>query len=461
MREKILVRFLYGVGILFLILDFTPLFVADVRPMLGFRFYPEAGMVYPYFAIFVLICFVYGTFRLILSYRNSMGARRNQLLYVMIAVLIGFLGGITAFFPIWGVHFPVLSHFALPLYVMIVIYAIVKHKLLDISIILREGLIYSALTILFAGFYALAVLTTNYLFSNLNFAPLLTVVLVVFVSVLIFQPARDRIQRVVDRLFFRGEFSYQKTINDLSVENQKLFRSLLRADKLAALGTLSAGMAHEIKNPLASIKGMSQVLEENLPDPDFIKKYQGVVSRQIDRINDLVEKLLRFGQPKELCLSKFSLNQVMEEILSLLENQCRKRSIRVIKDLKGLPAIEGDAGQLSQVFMNLFLNAIQAMPQGGSLSISSDLRSPNYICIEVSDTGAGIPSGKIDNVFDPFFSTKEVGSGMGLAVAYRIVKEHGGEINVESEVASPRGSARGGRGTEFRVWLPIKPELSV
>lgn len=447
--EKRTIGLVYGLGVLFLGLDFTALFVADVEPALNFRYYPKPGMVYPFFALFIFGCFGYGLIRLFLAYRDAYGAKRNQLLYVLVAAIIGFSGGITTFFPIWGINFPILSHYSLPLYVLITVYAIVKHRLLDISVIIRESLIYSTLTLLFAGFYALAVLTANYLLLRfVHFPPALTVIVVVFASVLVFQPVRERVQRVVDRLFFKGEFSYQKTIDNLSAENKKLFHILLRADKLAALGTLSAGMAHEIKNPLASIKGMTQVLDENLNDPEFIKKYQELVSRQIDRINSLVEKLLKFGQPQTLALNEFDLYQVIEDVLSLLENQCRKKGVRVVKELKHRPKIEGDAEQLSQVFMNLFLNAIQA---GGELSVKSAPRGPNFICIEVRDTGAGIPADKIDNIFDPFFTTKDKGTGMGLAVAYRIVKEHGGEINVESEV---------GKGTEFRIWLPIKQKRS-
>ncbi len=452
-EKKRSIYLVYGIGILFFILDFTPLFIADVEPVFGFRYYPKAGIVYSLYAFFVFVCFVYGFYYLFSSYRNSIGARRNQLLYEILAVLIGFFGGITAFFPTWRINFPVLLHFSMPVYVAITVYAILKHKLLDISIIVREGLVYSTLTLLFAGFYALAAFAANYLFSNLiNFPPALAVGLVVFVSVLVFQPVRDKVQRGVDRLFFKGEFRFLKTIDDLSTENQNLFRSLLRADKLAALGTLSAGLAHEIKNPLASVKGLTQVLEENLDDPEFVKKYQEIVPRQIDRINSLVEKLLRFGRPRELSLREFNLNRIIEEALSLLENQSRKKGIVVEKALNNLPELKGDSERLSQVFMNLFLNAIQAMPQGGTLSIKSSIRSLTYVCVEVTDTGIGIPSDRLDKIFDPFFSSKEEGTGMGLAVAYRIVKEHGGEMNVESEV---------GKGTEFRIWLSIRPELSV
>ncbi|OGB87279.1 hypothetical protein A3H38_05530 [candidate division WOR-1 bacterium RIFCSPLOWO2_02_FULL_46_20] len=442
----------YLIGCVFLLADFTPLLVADVAPIVGIGYYPQPGLIYQYFTFYVFICFIYGFFLLFRAYRFAKGEQRNQLLYLILGALIGFSGGATTFFPVWGIDFPILSRYALPLYVLITIYAILKHKLLNISVIVREGLIYSVLTLFFTGFYVSAVLITNYFLSRfVSLNPALTIALVVFASVLIFQPLRDKVQRLIDQVFFRGEYQYKKTINDLSVENQNLFRSLLQADKLASLGTLSAGMAHEIKNPLASIKGLTQVLEENLNDPAFIKKYQEIVCRQIDRMNNLIEKLLHFGQPKGLSLSEFNINRVIEEVLNLIEDQCRKRAIVVEKRLAKDFIIKGDAEQLSQVFMNLLLNAVQAMPEGGGLVVESRVANHESIVIEVTDNGQGIAADKLDNIFDPFYSTKDEGVGMGLAVAYRIVKEHGGEVKVESQV---------GKGTTFKIWLPIKQKPS-
>ena len=433
--------------IIFFILDFTPLFVADVESVFGFHYYPKAGIVYSLYAFFVFVCFVYGFFYLFSSYRNSIGVRKNQLLYEILAVLIGFFGGITAFFPTWRINFPVLLQFTMPVYVAITVYAILKHKLLDISIIVRESLIYSTLTLLFAGFYALAILTANYLLSNLvRFPPLLAVFLVVFISVLVFLPVRDKVQKGVDRLFFRGEFQYQKTINDLSVENQRLFRRLLQTDKLAALGTISAGMAHEIKNPLAMISGLTQVLPENLSDSKFITKYTEIISRQLDRINLIVEDLLKFGRPSKLEVRQVDLNEVLSKVIELVEDQSQKKGIEISLELGDLPEIEADPEQLNQAFMNLVLNAVQAMPGGGRLSIKSFTTSPRKVQIVITDTGMGIPEDSIKNIFDPFFTTREGGTGMGLAITYRIIKEHKAEIEVES---------REGQGTTFRIYLDV------
>jgi signal transduction histidine kinase len=443
----------YGFGSILLLFDFTPLLVAGVAPVFGFRYYPAAGAAYPFFALFVLVCFGFAFYRLLEAYKHERGDRKNQLLYIIIGSFAGFLGGSTSFFPVWKINFPVLSDFAFPFFLLTTIYAIMKHRLLDISIIIREGLIYSSLTLLFAGFYALAVLFANYFFSHfVAVSPALTTLLVVFASVLIFQPLRDRIQRTVDRLFFRGEYRYQQTINDLSVENRRLFYELLRADKLAALGTLSAGMAHEIKNPLASIKGMTQVLEENMHDALFLKKYHGIVERQIEKINNIVDKLLKFGRPQQLLIKEVDLARVIEEVLSLLADQIKKKGIAIEKMIAPC-VMQGDGEQLSQVFMNLLLNAIQAE----TMEIKIKIQSARYdkvegVGIEIEDTGKGIAPDKLDKIFDPFYTTREEGTGMGLAVTYQIIKGHGGRI----EVISP--CAAHGKGTKFVLWLPERKE---
>jgi signal transduction histidine kinase len=451
-RQSKLLWATYAAASLLLLLLPTAWFIRDVAPVASHRYYPQAGIVYPFFAAYLGLTFLYAFWLLARQYRQSSGERRNQLLYVVLASLIGFSGGITAFLPVWGVDFPQLSNYALPIYVLIAVYAIIKHRLLDISVVLRAGLIYSVLTLIFAGFFALAILLTNYLFLSVgHFNPLWTTLLVVFVSVVVFQPLRNRVQAAVDRLFFRGEYRYRRALDQLSAENQRLFRTLLQADKLAALGTLAAGMAHEIKNPLASIKGMTQVLTENLHDGGFIHDYMELVPRQLERINRIVENLLQAGRARPAEKKEMDVNHLIGEIMDLNRPLCVRQEIEVDLNLPPLPLLWGDPEQLHQVLNNLILNAIQALPKGGRLSIQSQLTSQNQICVEIKDNGLGIPSDKIDYIFDPFFSLKEAGSGLGLFVAYRIIQEHGGSIEVES---APE------RGTKFKVCLPIRPKRS-
>ncbi|OGC10916.1 hypothetical protein A3K48_00005 [candidate division WOR-1 bacterium RIFOXYA12_FULL_52_29] len=436
-KEKSLIGAALLLAAAFLLFDLTRYFVADVAPIFGLRYYPVAGIVYPYFGIYVIVLFAIGFTKLVKQLQVTVGEARNQVKYVLLASLIGFLGGMTAFFPILGLDLPVISHYFMPLYLALILYAVVRHKLLDINIVLFEGLVYSFLTFLFTGFYLLALILLNRLFANvIHLNNWLALGGIVFASVIIFQPLRDLVQKFIDRLFFRGEYYYIKKINDLSAEN----------DKLAALGTMAAGMAHEIKNPLAAIKGLTQVLPENLSDRRFIADYSEIVPRQLDRINKIVDDLLAFGRPGKMVFRGTGLGRLINGTLKLLARECQNQRIKI--ELEPLPdlTVDLDAERFGQAFLNICLNAIQAMPDGGTLKINLMVAGEKAV-IEIADTGIGIPADKLALIFDPFFTTKGRGTGLGLAVTYRIVQEHGGEIGVTS---------RPGEGTTFKICLPIK-----
>jgi len=214
---------------------------------------------------------------------------------------------------------------------------------------------------------------------------------------------------------------------------------------MSSLGTLSAGMAHEIKNPLSSIKGMTQILKENINDSDFIDKYMAIVLRQIDRINSIVENLLKLGKPTKKTFENVNLKELFSSILALVENECRKKSIEIKKELKDVFA-QVHPESLNQAFLNVLLNAIDAMQNGGTLSLSLDEKD-GKIEIVIEDTGEGILKENLQKIFDPFFTTKEKGTGLGLSVFYKAIKENGGDVSVESGK---------GEGTRFNIWLYTK-----
>lgn len=447
-KAKIGILFAYVIGAIFTCLDFTPLFVKDVVPTAEYAFYPQAGIVYPYFTIFLLFCFAIGFLLLFLKLLKPEPGQFQKLLYIFIASIIGVAGGLTTYFPMYGINFPVISHFALPVYVAISAYAIIRHKLIDLSIVIREGLVYSFLMISFAAIYALMILLAEKSLKNIpGFSEYWAMVVVVGVSVAIFQPLRNWIQSVVDRIFYRGAYYYQKTIDDLSSDNVKLFNSLVRADKLAAMGTLAAGMAHEIKNPLAAIKGMTQILPENLNDQEFIKDYTEMVPRQLDRINKIVENLLKAGKSNKPEKKEANINEIMEEVLDFHAGICKKQNIDVVKKLNKPPKLFVDLEQIHQVFTNIILNAIQAMPKGGRLEVKT-LPIRGGAMVQISDNGIGISQDKINQIFDPFFSLKDTGTGLGLFTAYRIIQGHKGSIEVESAL---------GKGATFKICLYTNP----
>jgi len=242
------------------------------------------------------------------------------------------------------------------------------------------------------------------------------------------------------------EEKIQKTTADL----RKTEAQLIRSEKLAALGQLSAGIAHEIRNPLTSINILIHSLTENLPTEHSRWEDLKVIEEEILRINEIVDQFLRFAKPASPLLEKTNLIPIFEEILQLLRPQIEKCKIAVKKEFEPLPLITADKEQIKQVILNLLMNAIQAMTGGGKLGMSGRLSKDGYwVELAIQDSGVGIPPEDIDKLFDPFFSTKEGGIGLGLSIAHRIIDQHHGKIEVES---TP------GEGTLFTISLPVLTE---
>jgi signal transduction histidine kinase len=242
------------------------------------------------------------------------------------------------------------------------------------------------------------------------------------------------------------EEKIQKTTADLS----KTEAQLIRSEKLAALGQLAAGIAHEIRNPLTSINILIHSLSENVPSGIPHKEDLKVIEEEIHRINEIVDQFLRFAKPAPPLLKKADVISIFEETLQLLRPQIEKQGIVIQKEFQPLPPILMDREQMKQVALNLLLNAVQAMPEGGTLALRGrNSEDGQWIHISIQDSGMGIPGEDMNKLFDPFFSTKEGGIGLGLSIAHRIIDQHHGKIEVES---TP------GEGTLFTVWLPIHKE---
>ncbi len=232
-------------------------------------------------------------------------------------------------------------------------------------------------------------------------------------------------------------------------EGKRLQEQLRHADRLATIGQLAAGVAHELNEPLGSILGFSQLASKT---PDLPQQ----VSRDLTRIasaalhsREIVRKLSLFARQAPSRREPMHLSRVVSEGLFLLEARCRKESIELTLDLdEEIPSVDGDSGQMTQVLMNLVVNAIQSMPDGGTLRIVTE-QSDGYVKMTVSDTGAGIPAETLGRIFEPFFTTKDVGegTGLGLSVVHGIVAAHGGTIQVESDL---------GVGTTFVVEIPVE-----
>ena len=239
------------------------------------------------------------------------------------------------------------------------------------------------------------------------------------------------------------EEKIQKTTADL----RKTEAQLIRSEKLAALGQLAAGFAHEIRNPLTSINILIHSMREKPPSGDSYKEDFKVIEEEIHRINEIVDQFLRFAKPAPPLLEKTEVSSIFEETLQLLRPQIEKQLIVVEKEFQPLPIILIDREQMKQAILNLLLNAIQAMPGAGHLTLKGqNSEDGQWIHLSIQDSGVGIPGEDMNKLFDPFFSTKEGGIGLGLSIAHRIIDQHHGKIEVES---TP------GEGTLFTVWLPV------
>jgi hypothetical protein len=221
----------------------------------------------------------------------------------------------------------------------------------------------------------------------------------------------------------------------------------VQAEKLSSIGLLAAGVAHEVNTPLAVITSNAQLLMRQMDPEDPRTRTLDKIIKQAFRASEIANNLLKFSRVGGSEYSDLDLNRVISETLSLVEPMLRAAKITVNSQLKtSLPPVSGNAGKLQQVFMNLIMNARDAMPRGGELTIATESENSS-VHVEVADNGVGIPPDHLNKIFDPFFTTKGTsrGTGLGLAVTYGIMREHSGSIQVDSVV---------GRGTTFRLEFP-------
>jgi signal transduction histidine kinase len=230
------------------------------------------------------------------------------------------------------------------------------------------------------------------------------------------------------------------------MEEAYTYTHLVEAEKLSSIGQISAGLAHELKNPLTSLKMLFQAFKEQ---PDMTQEDAGVISSEIEKMDRVLSNFMGFVKQKGFHLSDTNLNELIERVLSLATFDINNANIVVRRDmLETIPHVKADRGLLEQVFLNLIINAVHAMPDGGEIRISGK-SDDAFVEVMVWDKGGGIPDDIREKIFNPFFTTKEEGTGLGLAIAYNIVKSHGGKLFFNSEL---------GRGTVFTVRLPIEAE---
>jgi signal transduction histidine kinase len=240
------------------------------------------------------------------------------------------------------------------------------------------------------------------------------------------------------------EGSYQK-LREQADQIIEIEDQLRRADRLSALGELSAGMAHEIRNPLGSIRGTAEILRDGVAVDDPKLEFADILIREVDRLNKVLEDFLHFAKPAPVDQGRFSANQAVGDVLELTRQQAVRNRVEVQVSLDDDVDVPGQGEQIKQALLNLVLNALQAMPDGGTLRVSTRIIA-NEIHIEVSDNGPGVAPEDRDRIFNPFVTTRETGTGLGLAITQRIVQGHDGHIMLKDTSE---------RGAIFVLCLPL------
>ncbi len=265
--------------------------------------------------------------------------------------------------------------------------------------------------------------------------------------------------KVSSEMFFISDLKVLETLATevaLALKYRRMEDQILRKNKLIELGTIAAGVAHEIRNPLASIRTFAQLLPDKQDDPEFKQEFSKLVLKDVDRITKVVESVLAFARPAQVTIAEHSVTELVEEAALLTAPRLKAKRIELIKQYHERPILRVDKQQILQVLVNLINNAIDVLPEHGKIRVATGVRTMNdategagqqkFVVIEVADNGPGIPVAVRHRVFDPFFTTKKDGTGLGLSISQKIARDHGGIITVSSIE---------GKGTAFQVNLPL------
>jgi PAS domain S-box-containing protein len=255
-------------------------------------------------------------------------------------------------------------------------------------------------------------------------------------------------------IVYGGKESILVVGKDITERREQTDRLLQKSEKLALLGQMAAGIAHEIRNPLTSIKGFIQLFKHN----QLKEEYYDIVLSELDRINDIVGEFLVLAKPTAAVFTELDVKTLIRDVVTLFNTQSIMSNAQIFVEFDGeLPKVNGEENQLKQVFLNLLKNAVEAMPNGGNIDVKVRVEEEGKISVRVSDQGVGIPEERLPTLGEPFYTTKEKGTGLGLMTCFKIIESHNGELKIYSEV---------GKGTTVEVTMPsitqplLKKELS-
>ena len=388
---------------------------------------------------------------LIIMYANSIffyffsirkDTDRLVLKFFAIPILLGCISAILNFMLPYSIWIAQFGNMGISICTLTLTYAIFRHQVLGIEVVYKKGLLYSILIAVLTSIYLLLIIVIESLFRGIiGYKSFILSLSSAFLIALLFNPLRNKIQLLVDKIFLG------KSPQEIAQENIFLKQELERSERLKTASILSLGLAHEIKNPLTTLKTFSEYLLERKNDEAFLAKFARIIPAEVERINNIVHRLLDFSKPNPPTFKISNICDVMRETLDLLSNDFLKRKIKIIENCEdhGL-MVNIDTTQIKQVILNILLNSMDAMPKGGNIYISAKSTDNNKIEICIEDEGAGISKENLKNIFNPFFTTKDEGTGLGLGICHNIIKNHNGTIEIESEE---------NKGTTVKIKLPL------
>ncbi len=441
LKKRNTLRTIYALAVAFIPINlFAPGFIHEITYIFDGIYYHKATPLFSLFMAYLAVV-VFLSFSALTKYlKTAEGNKRTQTLYILFGFGIGWGGGISTFLPPYNIPIYPAWHFTICLYTLLMTYAIFKHQLMDIKIVIKRTLIYSIIITVMTLFYFLSIYLMEHVFQEMfGYRSLLISLGWATIITLTFIPLKNAIQLFVERNLFKN--SLVKFIE----ENQLLRQELIQTEKFKAVATLASGIAHEIRNPLTAILTFNSYLPQKIHDTEFLEKYQSIINKEAHRINNLVQELLTFAKPNPPQIKTVNPNKTIEDLLILIEQQCASHKIAINRNLKTNSTIQADPDQLKQALLNILLNAIDAMPNGGTLAIETTAKH-NTLTISITDTGCGIDPKELPHIFEPFYTKKEKGTGLGLAITQGIVEKNNGKITVDSTL---------NKGTTFKIKIKI------
>jgi len=401
----------------------------------------SVGNLYFVWFLYWLITILYAHFNFIMTFIKKRLEKPADLKLLLLAFSPGFICGILNFLNPFNFTIFQIANFGIALYVIVFTYLIFRNQLMGIEIIYRRSLLYSFLITILTGIYLLLIMIMEWLFRGiLGYKSLIVSLSSAFIIAIVFDPLRNKIQILVDRLFLG------KTPPEMAKENELLKHELEQSERLKTASALALGLAHEIKNPITTIKTFAEYLPDKLDDKEFLTKFAKLIPVETERINNIIRQLLKFSKPSPPKFQEVRIHQLIQDILVFLNNEFLKRKIRLSEAYENRETtILADSEQIKQVLLNIIFNSMEAMPDGGTISIETK-NDNDSLELSISDTGCGITKEDLGHIFDPFYSKKESGTGLGLAITHQIIKNHNGKIEVQSEL---------NKGTKFQIMFLV------